>query len=89
MAAPIDKIELPTDPAELRAYVIRLRAMLRLWADARGATPEEGFRKAAGLMKQIRAMLGEPTAEEEIETMRIEREAAEAEAERIAAEVKA
>ena len=65
-------LELPTDPAELRAYVIRLRALIRLWADAKGATPEEGFRKASGLMKELRAHLGEPTAEEEIEMLRLQ-----------------
>lgn len=79
MPAPTDRLDavLPTDPAELRAHVIKLRSLYRLWADAKGVTPEEGFRRASGFMAQIRAMLGEPTAEEEIEMLRLEREAAE------------
>lgn len=58
--------DLPTDPDELRAYVKKLRSLFRLWANAHGVKPEEGFARAAALMKQIRAMLGEPTAEDEI-----------------------
>lgn len=56
----------------------KLRALFRLWGDAHADKPEEGFRRASGYMKQIRAMLGEPTAEEEIEMLRLERESEEA-----------
>lgn len=66
---PLD-VQLPTDPDALRAYVRKLRSLFRLWASATGKTPEEGFRRAAGLMREIRAMLGEPTAEDEIEALR-------------------
>lgn len=72
MPAPHDNLDdgLPTDPAELRAWVKKLRSLFRLWASAHGTTPEEGFRRASAIMREIRAMLGEPTAEDEIEAMR-------------------
>lgn len=50
---------------------IKLRALFRLWGASHADKPEEGFRRASGYMKQIRAMLGEPTAEEEIEIARL------------------
>lgn len=49
----------------------KLRALFRLWGDSHGEKPEEAFRRASGYMKQIRAMLGEPTAEDEIELARL------------------
>lgn len=49
----------------------KLRALFRLWGESHADKPEEGFRRATGYMKQIRAMLGEPTAEEEIEMARL------------------
>jgi hypothetical protein len=69
---PVDPLDdkLPEDPAQLRAYVKRLRSLFRLWANAKGTTPEEGFRRASAIMREIRAMLGEPTAEDEIEALR-------------------
>ncbi len=72
MPPPIDPLDdnLPTDPDALRAYVKKLRSLFRLWANAHGTTPEEGFKRAAALMREIRAMLGEPTAEDEIEALR-------------------
>jgi hypothetical protein len=55
----------------------KLRALFRLWGDSHAEKPEEGFRRASGYMKQIRAMLGEPSAEEEIEMLRLARESEE------------
>lgn len=64
----LDDIEgLPTDPAELRAWVGRLRALFRTWADVKpNPTPEAAFKKASKVAAEIRAMLSMPTAEEEI-----------------------
>lgn len=68
----LDDIEgLPTDPAELRNWVGRLRALFRTWADMKaGGKPEEAFAKAAGVMVEIRAMLSMPSAEEEIAALK-------------------
>lgn len=68
----LDDIEgLPTDPVELRAWVGRLRALFRTWADMKaGGKPEEAFAKAAGVMVEIRAMLSMPSAEEEIAALK-------------------
>lgn len=64
--------DLPTDPAELREWVKKLRSLFRIWANSHSTkAPEEGFRKASALMKEIRAMLGEPTAEDEIEAIKV------------------
>lgn len=57
---------LPTDPAELLAWVGKARALWRAWADCRPTpTPEAGFKKAAGLMEELRKHLGMPTLAEE------------------------
>lgn len=67
--APPDPIPFPESPAEQRAYVTRLRAMFRLWSDCRD------YKRACELARQMREMLGEPTAEEEIEMLRLEGDA--------------
>lgn len=67
-----DIIPFPETPADQRAYVVRLRALFRLWADC------TDYKKACDLSRQIRAHLGEPTAEEEIEMLRLEAETANA-----------
>lgn len=65
----LDDIEgLPTDPVLLRSWVGKARALLRNWADCKPEpTPEAGFKKAAGLMEELRVHLGMPTMEEERE----------------------
>lgn len=62
----LDDIEgLPTDPVLLRAWVGKARALLRNWADCKPEpTPEAGFKRAAGLMEELRVHLGMPTMEE-------------------------
>ena len=68
----LDDIEgLPTDPVELRAWVGKVRALWRNWADCGPhPTPEAGFKKAAGYMDELRKHLGMPTADEAIAAMR-------------------
>lgn len=52
-------------PDELRAWVKKLRSLFRVWGG------ETNYKRACGLAAQMRAMLGETTAEDEIAALKV------------------